>query len=78
MYKLIDHEVHKSTAALRLLNTYSKLGSLKLNSAKKLGSFEWFESHSICCCVLRPRSYLPLLEIYAIASYAQTEIPGTM
>jgi hypothetical protein len=48
----MDHEVHKSTVALRLLNTYSKLGSLELNSDKKLGSFEWFESHSICCCVL--------------------------
>jgi hypothetical protein len=31
---------------------YSKLGSLELKSAKKLGSFEWFEGHSICCCVL--------------------------
>jgi hypothetical protein len=31
MYKKIHHEVHKSTAALRL----SKLGSLELNIAKK-------------------------------------------
>jgi hypothetical protein len=34
------------------MNNYSKLGSLELNSAKKLGSLEWFESHLICCVVL--------------------------
>jgi hypothetical protein len=39
---------------------------------KKLGSFEWFESHSICRCVLWPRSNLPLLEIYGSNTLGET------
>jgi hypothetical protein len=46
----IYRDVLKSTTTLWLLSI-KNLADLNLTVLKKLGSFEWFERHSICCCV---------------------------